>query len=829
MAQRDIFTPLFLGAQLLVPSHDDIAHELLAEWMRNHKATVTHLTPAMGQILVGGATAQFPSLHHSFFVGDILIKRDCRRLQDLAHNVRIVNMYGTTETQRAVSYFEIPSKTDDATFLDSMGDVIPAGKGMLDVQLLVVDRENRNRICDVGEQGELFTRAGGLAEGYLGNDETTAKLNEAKFISNWFVDPAKWVKQDEEKVASSGAKEPWREFYKGPRDRLYRTGDLGRYTADGNVECTGRIDNQVKIRGFRIELGEIDTHLSRHPLVRENVTLVRRNKDEEPTLVSYIVPEMKRWLAWSEEKGLTADDSQDDSMVGMLKKFKPLSDDCKNLLKTKVPSYAVPSVFVPLSRMPLNPNGKVDKPALPFPEPTDLLAAAGRRYSQIAASMTDTQKQVAEIWGKLLPNVSARMLTPESNFFEEGGHSILAQQMLLQVRRTWKGIDIPMSVIFQSQTLEAFATEIDRAQDPAGLRLEHAPTTDDLKDEAYSADARELAQQLPQHIPSADLDFSEPKTVFLTGATGFLGSYLLRDLLSRNLRVIAHVRAKDPAAGLERIAATCQGYGIWSESWRSQLEVVIGDLAKPSLGLAQDVWERVANEADVVIHNGALVNWMQPYSTLRAPNVISTINAISLCTSGKPKQLGFVSSTSTLDSDHYVTISRESLEAGGTGVREADDMEGSRKGLGTGYGQSKWASEYIVREAGKRGLKGAVIRPGYVTGDPVTGTSITDDFLVRLLKGCLQLNARPDITNTVNQVPVTHVARVVIASTLNPPVEPLGVAQVTGHPRLTFNEFAGALETYGYNVPKVSYDEWRTKMEDYVADSVDGQKEEHAL
>ena len=98
--QRDIFTPLFLGAQLLVPSKDDIQHERLAEWMREHGATVTHLTPAMGQILVGGASAEFPALHHAFFVGDILIKRDCRSLQKLAPNVFIVNMYGTTETQR---------------------------------------------------------------------------------------------------------------------------------------------------------------------------------------------------------------------------------------------------------------------------------------------------------------------------------------------------------------------------------------------------------------------------------------------------------------------------------------------------------------------------------------------------------------------------------------------------------------------------------------------------------------------------------------------------------------------------------------------------------
>lgn len=102
--QRDIFTPLFLGAQLLVPAKEDIQNEKLAEWMRNYSATVTHLTPAMGQILVGGASAQFPDLHHAFFVGDILIKRDCRSLQGLAPNVSIVNMYGTTEVRTATWY-----------------------------------------------------------------------------------------------------------------------------------------------------------------------------------------------------------------------------------------------------------------------------------------------------------------------------------------------------------------------------------------------------------------------------------------------------------------------------------------------------------------------------------------------------------------------------------------------------------------------------------------------------------------------------------------------------------------------------------------------------
>jgi L-aminoadipate-semialdehyde dehydrogenase len=320
--------------------------------MKKHRVTVTHLTPAMGQILIGGATAQFPTLHHAFFVGDLLTKKDCRRLQEIAPNVHIINLFGTTETQRAVSFFEIPPKSREPTFLDAMPDVIPVGQGMLNVQLLVVDRENKNRVCDIGEQGELFLRAGGLAEGYLGDDEKTKQLNESKFLRNWFVDPAKW--EEEYKQLASADPKPWMECYKGPRDRIYRTGDLGRFRPDGAVECTGRVDNQIKIRGFRIELGEIDAHLSHHPFIRENVTMVRRDKDEEPTLVSYIVPEAKRWFQHLKEEGTQVDEAGGESMAAMLKRFKSLSEDCKSFLKTKVPHYAIPSMFIPLVRMPLS-------------------------------------------------------------------------------------------------------------------------------------------------------------------------------------------------------------------------------------------------------------------------------------------------------------------------------------------------------------------------------------------------------------------------------------------------------------------------------------------
>lgn len=161
-------------------------------------------------------------------------------------------------------------------------------------------------------------RAAGLAEGYLGSDD----LNREKFVQNWFVDPNKWIQADAIRMKAQGGREPWRQFYRGPRDRMYKSGDLGRLGPDGNVECTGRADNQVKIRGFRIELGEVDKFLSSHPLVRENVTLLRRDAFEEPTLVSYIVPELSRWSQWVQPKTNGNDllvPQSNESMVGMLK------------------------------------------------------------------------------------------------------------------------------------------------------------------------------------------------------------------------------------------------------------------------------------------------------------------------------------------------------------------------------------------------------------------------------------------------------------------------------------------------------------------------------
>jgi L-aminoadipate-semialdehyde dehydrogenase len=829
--QRDIFTPLFLGASLIVPPAEDITFDRLANWVSTNKISVTHLTPAMGQILLGSLEPKIPSLRNAFFVGDILLKRDCRRLQQLAPNCRIKNMYGTTETQRAVSFYEIPSLSENPNYLDTMTDIIPAGRGMLDVQLLVVDREKKERQCEVGEIGEIYVRAGGLAEGYLGDEQKNAE----KFVANWFVDQQRWIDEDNARVIAKGSPEPWREVFFGPRDRMYRSGDLGRYMQDGNVECVGRADDQVKIRGFRIELGEIDINLSQHPLIRENVTLVKRDDNGENMLVSYYVPDVPKWKEWYAEleqnskKGSVRprQDITDANTIGeRIQAFEYLTANARDRLKQKLPIYAVPTIFVPMLRFPLNPNGKVDKRVLPFPEAADLIGTVPTASD--LSSRTETESALADIWAAHLKtrNHTSETLPRETSFYDLGGDSIMTVQIVPKINRHWQGVNVPMHVMAgRNPTLKSVAKYIDNSLNPSGAQGDQEA---EEPQQQYADDLATHISALPASLAAAELPPAEEGiNVLLTGATGFLGAYILHDALTRQppLHVYAHVRASSAKDGLERIRQTCTAYGFWQDWWVTEgnLEVVLGDLEKPRLGLNDADYTKITEEADLIIHNGARVHWLMPYENLRAANVLSTLEGIKICATAKPKRFAFVSSTSTLDTSHFVQQS-----ASGAPIVESDDLSGSRTALTTGYGQTKWVSEALIRAACTQGLNGTIIRPGYVLGDPTSGVSNTDDFLVRMLKGSIQVGARPDVSNTINMVPVTRVARVVVSASIYG--ERGSIAHVDARPRLTFNEFLGALEKFGYDVPVEAYELWSKRVEKYVEeDGAVAGKEELAL
>lgn len=795
--QRDIFTPLFLGATLYVPSADDISTPgQLAKWMAAKGITVTHLTPAMGQLLSATATDVVPSLRRSFFVGDVLTKRDVSRLQHIAPNCNVINMYGTTETQRAVSYFELPCLSQQPNYLANMKDIMPAGRGMVDVQLLLVN--NQGALCGVGERGEIYMRSSGLAAGYLGLDSAT---NE-KFVANWFLS----------------------EPESNPRDRLYKTGDLGRYTPAGEVECSGRKDDQVKIRGFRIELGEIDMCLSQHPLVRENVTLVRRDRYEEQTLVSYLVfhPELETsYPSWESE----------------------LRDCCR----AKLPHYAVPTVFVSLTRIPLTPNGKVDKNALPFPDTARFQARSSSPAGQLEGADqfvgSLTEQQIHKAFVKLL-GVTAEDVKLDSNFFDLGGHSLLATRLIFELRQTL-ALEIPLQMIYREPTVRHIAKACDQLRDadlnlvdsrcPAGSAVSERESVHRARSNCdpslptfnYSAEVDKWDSQLQRmNIPSsgvADLTGAPPAKLVLTGATGFLGAFILRELLFKlpGATLYVLIRADDERAARKRLDTTVLNLLVFDQAtWEREsrrVHCLVGDISKERWGLSKERWEELAVSVDSIVHNGAFVHWVYPYDKLESANVGATVEGLKLACLARVKPFHFVSSTSVLDTGEYRnTVS--SLKEGGT-VFESDDISRSRELLASGYAQTKWVSEQLVQRARSRGLPCTILRPGYITGDTRSGATNTDDFIWRLVKGCLSLKRVPSISNVVNMCSVDYVASIMGAIVLlwqeATARHPTAVFHTWNHSRYRFNDlFKFMKDSYSgvIELEFTEYVQWRTHL-----------------
>ncbi|KAI9347701.1 hypothetical protein BDR26DRAFT_1004815 [Obelidium mucronatum] len=802
--QRDIFTPLFLGAQLHIPTSVDIATPgQLASWMSSHGITVTHLTPAMGQLLSANATTSIPTLRNAFFVGDVLTKRDVSRLQYLASNCTMINMYGTTETQRAVSYLPIPPPSVNPSFLSLQKDIMPAGKGMNNVQLLVIN--DFGLLCGVGEVGEIHVRSGGLAEGYLMLEEVTA----SKFLTNPFNDLSK--RQDKSLP-----------YYKGARDRMYKTGDLGRYRPDGSVECTGRADDQVKIRGFRIELGEIDTHLSQHPGVRENVTLVRRDKFEEPTLVSYFVP-------------LEADFDNLD-LRGLVKEI-------REYLKLKLPAYAVPTVIAPIRRMPLTPNGKIDKNSLPFPDTAALFGNSAPAPTLAASELTPIQASIRTVWASLL-NMKEDTITLTDNFFDLGGHSILATRLIFSLRKAL-ATEIPMGVVYSDPTIELMAAAVEALRN-IDLSVQGGPRTrtqSSSSEEApgedifpYAEDLELVDDAVNVTANGAKYEFKDlsslgrPAVFFLTGATGFLGIFVLSSLLKRfpGCKVICLVRAKDQATAMKRLQENGQRHLVFGSEWDNRVEAIVGDLGSEKLGIPEERWVELCEQVDVVVHNGALVHWVYPYHKLRAANVMGTNWALRLATTTRLKAFHLVSSTSVLDTQFYI---RRYLNAGEP-VPESDDLEGAAKGLRSGYGQTKWVAEKLVMRARERGVPATIIRPGYIVGDSQTGVNNTDDFLWRLVKGCIQLGQVPSISNIVNMCSVDYVADAVAEVAAKEESLALGVFHIWNANHYRFDDLFSQIKAFGYNVQPTDYITWRTSLMDLtLAPIIEAEKEKdpHAL
>jgi thioester reductase-like protein len=246
---------------------------------------------------------------------------------------------------------------------------------------------------------------------------------------------------------------------------------------------------------------------------------------------------------------------------------------------------------------------------------------------------------------------------------------------------------------------------------------------------------------------------TQAANVLLTGATGFLGAFLLHELLDQTgAAITCLVRAPDGETGKQRLLANLRRYLPETKVNEARIAVIPGDLAQPLLGLSPQDFAALAERIDVIYHNGAMVNWLYPYARLKPANVQGTQEVIRLAAQTRRKPLHYVSSLSVfplVGNRELVTLYEETpLDHGGV--------------LYGGYTQSKWVAEKLVAAAGSRGLPTAIYRPSLIIGHSQTGIWNSDDVVSRMLKSWVELNAAPDVDITLDMVPVDYVGGAIV-------------------------------------------------------------------
>ncbi|MBW4660754.1 MAG: amino acid adenylation domain-containing protein [Drouetiella hepatica Uher 2000/2452] len=630
--------------------------------------------------------------------------------------------------RRFINAYGPTETTVNASMVECASGAQPTIRPAANKQLYILDRHLQ--LVPIGVPGELYIGGVGLARGYHNHPAKTAEA----FIPNPFSDQL--------------------------GSRLYKTGDLACYRRDGHIKLLGRLDYQVKIRGFRIEPGEIEALLVQHPDVQDGVVIVREDRSREDQsgdkrLIAYVVPVANQT---------------------------PTTSDLHRFIAEKLPKYMVPAAFVFLEALPLNPNGKVDRQALPAPDSVrpDLADA-------FIAPRTPTEAILAQVFAQVL---EVKQVGIHDDFFELGGHSLLATRLIARLLRTFQ-IELSIVDLFEVPTVAGLAERI-----MGGSVREN--TLAFLNAEAI-LDSTIHPRTKPIQTRVA------PSRIFLTGATGFLGAFLLHELLQQTqAELYCLVRATSIESAQTKLQTCLESYRLWQERFKPRIIPVLGDLSQPLLGLSESQFQTLAEQVDVIYHSGAWVHHASPYSLLKATNVLGTQEVLRLACQHKVKPVHFMSATSvfspTLSSSQAPEIQV---------IREADRIA-DRIPWG-GYNQSKWVAERLVAMGSDRGIPISIYRLGRLSGHSQTGVFNQNDLLYRLIIGCVQLGSAPEDQTMLDMIPIDYASQAIVHLSRQSTSQGKAFHLVHPHP-VDSAILLESLRSIGYAIHPLPYDQWRTKL-----------------
>ncbi|PHM37090.1 amino acid adenylation enzyme/thioester reductase family protein,thioester reductase-like protein [Xenorhabdus mauleonii] len=616
------------------------------------------------------------------------------------------------------------------------GDKVQLGGPIPGTSITIVDKYLRP--VPKGTVGEILIGGLGVTAGYRNNPTETAK----RYVPD---------------ITEKGK-------------RAYLTGDMARMLDDGSLIYMGRQDDQVKVRGYRIELGEIEIALRKQQGVQDAIIRVAGSGDFAKIQAfvlfnpNMIVPE-----EWVRETQVS--------------------------LREILHEAWIPTEYYRIPYIPLTSSGKRDKKRLE--EVAERLNAS----SDAVQPQTETEKRVYAIWRDLL---ATDVFGITDDFFQIGGHSILVARMVENIEKAFS-LRIPISGIYVEPTIARISAILDemtiaRQINPAriagtyhseALIRQHAKT---LRNDVY------LKENVrPDGLPHAN--WYQPDTVLLTGSTGYLGLHLLEQLLKQtSARIICLCRASDEEHARDRIKAGFKNYQIDVGNELKRVDFVVGDLGQPRFGLLPETWAQLAENVDVIYHNGALVNFIYPYSALKSINVDGTRTALELACTARLKHFHYVSSVNALFATESPRPYLEDDRAMSETVRDP-----------SGYSGSKWVSEGIINIARKRGVPVSIYRPGLILGHTRTGAAQGNDYLIASLKGYLAMGFYPEHDLLLDITPVDYVAASLVH--ISKQADSNGKFFNLFNPvQVSIRQFFDWVQDFGYILNPVPFDEGKEKI-----------------
>ncbi len=476
-----------------------------------------------------------------------------------------------------------------------------------------------------------------------------------------------------------------------------------------------------------------------------------------------------------------------------------LGPKLRNFLQQKLPDYMVPSAFVFLDTIPLTPNGKIDKRSLPAPQKERPILS-----QTFVAPRTTIEEQLTNIWTNVL-NIFP--IGVSDNFFELGGHSLLIVQLLSQVKDHF-GVKLPLSCLFDDPTVAGMARSLAICSQTEEVSYLEGITVADLLSEAVLD---------PTIRPASDhLDpTKEPDAIFLTGATGFLGAFLLQELCQQTqAQIYCLVRnSNSPVEGKQKIHQNLKRYGLGHllehKNFNSRIIPVLGDLSKPFLGVDEQKFYQLAGEIDRIYHVGANVNLLYPYTAMRPANVGGTQEILRLASLVKLKPLHYISSLGVFEATGYANLKNT--------ITERDSLEAGEVVYG-GYCQSKWVAEKLIEIGKSRGIPVVIYRPGMISSHTQTGACNIDDLLCSLIKHFIEFGNAPELDINVDITPVDYISRGIFH--LSNQKTSLGeVFHLMNPEPLSLKELIAEINTLGYSIKEIEYSRWLSQLKDLAINS----------